>query len=37
MNDKDLKKKMERALELFKQLELEKKMKETIEKFRSTF
>ena len=32
MNDKDLKKKMERALELFKQLELEKKMKETIEK-----
>lgn len=32
LNDKELKKKMERALELFKQLELEKKMKETIEK-----
>ena len=31
-NDKELKKKMERALELLKQLELEKKMKETIEK-----
>ncbi|NUM31052.1 MAG: hypothetical protein HUU47_01860 [Bacteroidetes bacterium] len=31
-NEKDLKKKMERALELLKQLELEKKMKETIEK-----
>ncbi len=31
-NDKELKKKMERALELFKQLELEKKMKETVEK-----
>lgn len=31
-NDKELKKKMERALELFKQLELEKKMQETIDK-----
>jgi len=31
-NDKELKKKMERALELFKQLELEKKMKETADK-----
>jgi len=32
LSDKDQKKKMERALELFKKLELEKKMKQTIDK-----